>query len=292
LERFALASIAVALIVMAIKALAWRVTGSVALYSDALESTVNVVAAVVAFASLRYSRKPPDEDHPFGHHKSEYFSAVIEGVLIVVASGAIIVEAVRALLAPHGIDAPWTGLAISAVATAINAALGIVLTREGRSAGSPALKADGQHVLADVYTSAGVIVGLVLAVSTGIWWLDPLLAVVVALNVLWQGFQLVGHSVDGLMDHAVDAETQAAIEAAIAASGRGAGGVHDLKTRVAGRVTFIEFHLTVPGAMPVWQSHAICDQVEAALMLAVPRARVTIHVEPDIAAPHGRSVPL
>jgi cation diffusion facilitator family transporter len=293
LEWFALGSLATALLVMALKFLAWRMTGSVALLSDAVESIVNVLAAGIAFASLRYARKPPDDTHPFGHHKVEYVSAVIEGMLILLAAGLILHAAGKAFLVGAVLPV-FTPAAFGVVLAGalINGLLAFVLLREGRKAKSPALTADGMHVWADVISSLAVVAGLVLAIATGLSWLDPLLAALVALNIVWQGWKLVSSSVDGLMDHAVDGETQRAIEAAIMASGHGAAGAHDLKTRVAGRATFIEFHLTVDGAMEVARSHAICDRIEAALIQAVPRARVTIHVEPAGAKPHGRSLAL
>lgn len=293
LEAFALLSIAVALLVMGMKFLAWRLTGSVALLSDALESIVNVLAAAIAFGSLRFSRRPPDDTHPYGHHKVEYFSAVIEGVLILLAAGLILHAAGKSVLAGLTVPAmPAAAYGVIIAASAINALLAHVLVREGRQANSPALIADGTHVWSDVVSTIAVVAGLVFAVATGIAWLDPLLAALVALNILWQGWKLVSASVDGLMDHAVDANTLKAIETAIGEAGHGAIGAHDLKTRVAGRVTFIDFHLTVDGAMPVARSHAICDRIEAALVHAVPKARVTIHVEPAGAKPHGRTLAL
>ena len=282
----------VALGVMAMKLVAWRLTGSVALYSDALESTVNVVAAALAWMTIRISRKPPDANHPFGHHKVEYFSAVIEGILIVLAAIAILMEIRKTLVDPAPITEPVLGLAIVCVATGINAALGMVLLREGRAAKSPALSADGAHVMADVWTSLAVIAGLLINAATGLPYVDQALAAMVAVNVLWQGFRLVSQSVDGLMDHAVGPEDQALIEAAITENAKGATGVHDLKTRVAGRVTFVEFHLLVPATMRVRDSHAICDRLETALARAIPRVRTTIHVEPDDMDPHGHEVSL
>ncbi|MCU0830282.1 MAG: cation diffusion facilitator family transporter [Rhizobiaceae bacterium] len=293
LEAFALGSLVTALFVMGLKFMAWQMTGSVALLSDALESIVNVLAAGIAFGSVRYARKPPDDTHPFGHHKVEYVSAVIEGMLVLLAAGLIMHAAGKTLLAGPVIpDLSAAAYGVVIAGGAINAALAFVLIREGRAARSPALVADGMHVWADVLSSAAVLAGLVLASATGLAWLDPALAGLVALNILWQGWKLISSSVDGLMDHAVDAETQASIEAAISAAGAGALGAHDLKTRVAGRATFIEFHLTVDGAMPVAASHAICDRLEAALAAAVPKARVTIHVEPAGAKPHGRTLTL
>lgn len=274
-------SIVIALAVLALKALAWWITGSVALYSDALESIVNVIASGAALYAIRLSHKPADQDHPFGHHKAEYFSAVLEGVLIVVAALLILVAAWRALQVPVTLDQPWTGLAVNGFASAINAIWALVLIRNGRSARSPALVADGHHIMTDVFTSVGVIAGLIGAVVTGWTILDPALAVVVAVNILWQGWKVIGSSVGGLMDMAVDKDEHMRIRDLISTNCKGALEVHDLKTRIAGRATFIEFHLIVDGDMTVRESHVICDRIEDALKAEIPSVRVTIHVEPE-----------
>lgn len=280
-RRLAFWSIPVALGVMALKYVAWLVTGSVALYSDALESIVNVIAAIAAWLAIRVSQRPADEDHQHGHHKAEYLSAVLEGVLIVLAALLILREALPALMVPQPIEAPWQGLAINGFATLINLAWASLLIRVGRTERSPALEADGRHVMTDVLTSVAVIGGLVAALATGWHVLDPLLAIIVAANILWQGWKVVGSSVQGLMDVAVDADEEARIRAIIAENSRDAIEIHDLKTRIAGRATFIEFHLVVDARMSVGASHAICDRIEAALKAAVPSVRVVIHVEPD-----------
>ncbi len=274
-------SIAVAAAVFLLKALAWWLTGSVALYSDALELVVNVIASGAALYAIRVSHRPADQGHPFGHHKAEYFSAVLEGVLIVVAALLILVEVARAWKTPMPLDQPWTGLAINAAAAAINALWAGILIRTGRAERSPALVADGQHIMTDVVTSIGVIVGLAGAVVTGWRVLDPLLAVIVAANILWQGWRVIGSSVQGLMDMAVDPDEATRIRSIISANSKGAMEVHDLKTRIAGRATFIEFHLVVDSDMTVGQSHVICDRIEEALRAVIPSVRVTIHVEPD-----------
>jgi cation diffusion facilitator family transporter len=230
-KRLALWGIPLSLFVMGLKLVAWWVTGSVALLSDGLESSVNVVAAIVAFAAITYAAKPADKTHPFGHHKAEYLSAVLEGVLIVVAALLIVAEALPAVLAPTQMEAPALGLAINFLAGVINVIWAYTLIRAGKRYRSPALSADGQHILSDVVTSIGVLVGLVLAIATGYAVLDPLLAVLVALNILYQGWKVIAHSVDGLMDHAVEPEEAEAIQVAIAAHGAGSLGVHDLKTR-------------------------------------------------------------
>ncbi|MBZ9893968.1 cation diffusion facilitator family transporter [Mesorhizobium sp. BR1-1-6] len=279
--RLAFWSIVVACVVLALKLAAWYITGSVALYSDALESIVNVIASAAAFWAIQVSYKPADQDHPFGHHKAEYFSAVLEGVLIVVAALLILNEVWQSWLHPVPLQQPWEGLAVNGVATVINAFWAWALIRTGRNARSPALVADGQHIMTDVVTSVGVFAGLVGAVLTGWQILDPALAVIVALNILWQGWHVIGSSMNGLMDRAVDTQEHMRIRDIISANCKGALEVHDLKTRIAGRATFIEFHLVVDADMSVGASHVICDRIEDALQAEIPSVRVTIHVEPD-----------
>jgi len=274
-------SIVVAFGVMGLKFVAWRVTGSVALYSDALESIVNVITAVAALWAIRVSFQPADKDHQHGHHKAEYFSAVLEGVLIVVAALLIFSQVWQTLRAPVPLERPWEGLAINGAAALINAIWALILIRNGRKAKSPALEADGHHIMTDVLTSVGVIVGLLASVATGWAVLDPLLALLVAVNILYQGWRITGESLSGLMDKAVDVEEHMRIRDIISAQSRGALEVHDLKTRIAGRATFIEFHLVVDAAMTVGDSHVICDRIEAALREEIPSVRVIIHVEPD-----------
>lgn len=279
--RLAFWSIVVAFAVMALKFLAWRMTGSVALYSDALESIVNVIAAAAAFWAIRVSHRPADSDHQHGHHKAEYLSAVLEGVLIVLAALLIVFEVWRDWGTPFDMAQPWQGLAVNGLAAAVNAGWALLLIRIGRTARSPALVADGRHIMTDVVTSIGVIAGLVAAIATGWRLLDPALALIVAANILWQGWKVIGQSMQGLMDIAVDAETERRIRDLISINSKGALEVHDLKTRIAGRATFIEFHLVVESVMSVGESHIICDRIEAALEGEIPSVRVIIHVEPD-----------
>lgn len=280
IRRFAFWSIPLAFGVMGLKFVAWYVTGSVALYSDALESTVNVTAAFVAFVAIGYAHKPADEGHPFGHHKAEYFSAVIEGVLIVVAALLILRESVMGLMDPKMLDAPVLGLAINGAAGGINAVWAMILLREGKRYRSPALKADGHHILSDVVTSVGVILGLVLAIIFDEPRLDPLLALIVACNVLWQGWKVIASSFDGLMDKAIDPLEAAHIHDLIKAHANGAIEAHDIRTRMAGRISFVEFHLVVDGDMTVEASHKICDRLEAVLKKEIEGVQVIIHVEP------------
>jgi cation diffusion facilitator family transporter len=276
-----LVSIAVAAAVLALKVLAYWVTGSVALYSDALESIVNLITALIALYAIHVAAQPADRRHQFGHHKAEYFSAVLEGVLIVVAALMIFREAYDAYVRPRALTEPVQGLIVNGAATAINAAWSAFLLTWGRRQRSPALVGDGWHLMTDVATSVGVIAGLALATATGWQLLDPLLAALVALNILWAGWRLVRQSVGGLMDEAVTAEVGRQISQVIAGNAEGAIEAHDVKTRAAGRVTFIEFHLVVPGTMTVAASHGICDRLEEALTRAVPGAQVLIHVEPE-----------
>lgn len=275
------ASIAVALTVMAIKYLAYAVTGSVALLSDALESIVNLVTAIAALIAIRVSKRPADKRHPFGHHKAEYFSAALEGMLIIVAALFILREAYDALLVPRALTEPALGILINVAATLLNAVWAWFLISRGRAWRSPALAADGWHILADVVTSLGVLAGLVLAAATRWYVLDPLLAAMVAIHILWAGFKLATESLSGLMDETAGAEIEDRIRGLITSNGDGALQVHDIRTRTAGSVTFVEFHLVVPGSMTVAQSHVICDRLEAAIEVGIPGAEVIIHVEPE-----------
>jgi len=279
-RKIALGSLAVSLIVLLIKGLAYRVTGSVALFSDALESVINVVTALAAIAAIRFAAEPADDRHPYGHHKAEYLSAVVVGVLIVLAGVAILHEAYNSLLAPKPIDAPLLGVAISSVATVLNAAWSAVLIRQGRRHHSAALVADGKHLLADVVTSAGVAAGVGLAIVTGIHVLDAVVAGLVALHVLWSGWEVFKENSGSLLDETVPDDQLATIRQVLADHAQDAIEFHDLRTRYAGKATFIDLHLVVPGEMTVARSHEICDRIEAALTQALLEAVVTIHVEP------------
>ncbi|WP_333673102.1 cation diffusion facilitator family transporter [Elioraea tepidiphila] len=284
--RLATASLAIAVAVLALKAAAWWITSSVALLADAVESIVNVAASTTALAAVLYSQRPADANHPYGHAKAEYFSAVFTGALIVLAAISILREAWFALLSPRAPDQPALGLAVSAVATVVNAAWAWVLIRRGRRLGSPALVADGRHLVADVVTSLGVIAGVGLVALTGELWLDPALAAATAANILWSGWRLMRESVGGLMDEAVAAESLDKIRTLVSSHAEGAIEAHDLRTRQAGRFTFIEFHLVVPEEMRVGDAHAICDRIEAALKAELEPAVITIHVEPPHKAKH------
>ena len=282
--RLAAGSVAVAVAVLALKATAWWVTGSVALYADALESIVNVAAALAALLAVRLSALPADANHPYGHSKAEYFSAVLEGALIIVAALLILHEAWGAFQAPRAPEQAGIGLAVAAVASGINAAWALFLGRRGKALRSPALMADARHLWADVVTSVGVLVGVGLVTLTGLLWLDPLLAALTAVNILFSGWRLLRESVGGLMDEAVPPATMERIRRIVAEQASGAIEAHDLRSRHAGRHTFLEFHLVVPGDMRVSESHEICDRIEAALKAELEDAIITIHVEPEAKA--------
>jgi cation diffusion facilitator family transporter len=284
--RLAAGSVAVAVAVLALKAVAWWVTGSVALYADALESIVNVAAALAALLAVRLSALPPDANHPYGHAKVEYFSAVLEGALIIVAALLILHAAWGAFMAPRAPDQVGIGLAVAAVASGVNAAWALFLSKRAKALRSPALMADARHLWSDVVTSAGVLVGVGLVTLTGILWLDPLMAALTAVNILISGGRLLRESVGGLMDEAVPPATLERIRRIVAEQASGAIEAHDLRSRHAGRHTFLEFHLVVPGDMRVSESHEICDRIEAALKAELEGAIITIHVEPEGKAKH------
>ncbi len=272
--------------VLALKTGAWWLTGSAALFSDALESTVNVAASLIALTALRLAEKPADANHPYGHEKAEFFAAVVEGALIIVASLAILSHAYATWRDPQDITAPWPGLALNGLATGLNAVWAGVLVRAGRANRSMVLTADGRHLWADVAASGGIAAGLALALWTGLPQADPALAALVALYVLWSGMRLIGQSVGGLMDAAPAADVVERIRRLVGMHAEGALEAHDLRTRHAGRLTYLEFHLVVPGATSVSDAHAICDRIEAALREEMQHLVITIHVEPEGKAKH------
>ncbi len=272
-------SLGVGLLVLAAKFLAYRWTGSVALYSDALESVVNVAGAGAAFLALRISSAPPDRNHPYGHTKAEYLSAGFEGGLIAVAAVLILLAAIRRLFSAEPLPRLTEGLALSAASTAVNGILGAYLLARARKENSPALSADGIHLWTDVVTSLGMVVGLVAAKLTGLWMLDPLLGLLLAGNILWAGYGIVRDSLGGLIDEGLSSETVAAIEESLAREGTGCA-VEGLRSRRAGRAVFVEFTLAVPGSLAVREAHALCDRMEEAVRRTVPQASVTVHIEP------------
>ena len=281
LERYAWLAIAAALATITLKAFAWWLTGSVGLLSDALESVVNLAAALLALSMLRLAASPPDADHPYGFSKAEYFSAGIEGALIVLASAGIVWAAIPRLMAPRELDMPLAGLALTIIASAINLAVAKVLLRAGREHHSITLEADGRHLLTDVWTSAGVIVGVALVFATGWLYLDPLIAIAVSLHILWTGFGLMRRSVRGLLDPAISSEDQREIATLIAEYSRRYGiSFHAVRTRQAGARRFVSFHLLVPDAWTVAQAHQLSEEIEARMRSMVPNAAIFTHIEP------------
>ena len=273
-------SVAVALATITLKTLAWWVSGSVSLLSDALESLVNLAGAVFALAMVIVAARPPDDDHPYGHHKAEYFSSGFEGVLIVAAALAIIWAAVDRLLHPQALDAVGLGIALSVVSSVLNGALAWAMLRKARAHRSIALEADARHLYTDVVTSAGVVLGLFGVMATGWLWLDPLLAIAVALNVMREGVSLVRRSSDGLMDRAVEPETLAEIERTLEVFRHQAIRFDHLTTRRAGQRRFVDMHMHMPSNWTLGRAAALRTSVEQALMAAVPGLRASIQLLP------------
>lgn len=274
-------SLGAGVVILALKWVAYGLTGSVALYSDALESLVNVVAAAVAVFVLIVSARPPDTEHAYGHSKAEYFSSGFEGALILVAAALIIWEAGSRLLDPKIPAALDIGALVSLAAAAANGFLGLFLVRTGDRENSPALKADGAHILTDVWTTVGVWAGIGLALLTGWWVLDPLLAIAVGINILFTAYHLMRDSVSGLMDQSLGPEELENLRSVLAEAMGPAIQIHALKTRRSAATVFVEFHLVVPAAMSVAQADLLCDRLEAAVQKVFPGAAITIHVEPE-----------
>jgi cation diffusion facilitator family transporter len=275
-----LLSIAAAVLTLSLKSAAYFLTSSVGLLSDAVESVVNVVAAVTAYLSLYYAAKPVDESHTYGHEKIEFFSSGLEGVLILAAAAAIAWYAVQRLLTPQDLQPLGLGLAISLLASLFNGFTAAVLLRAGRRYGSIVLEADGWHLLTDVWTSVAVLLGLSLVWLTRIQLLDPLIALAVSANILWTGFSLIRRSFDGLMDRALPPPEQATVRAAIEQHLGPNMDYHALRTRRAGRRRFADFHLLVPGRLTVQEAHTLTGRIEESVRSALPELEVTVHIEP------------
>ena len=286
-KTVALGSIGVGALVLAMKTVAWLLTGSSALFSDALESVINVAASGLAFAALSYAERPADKNHPYGHDKAEFFAAVLVGVLIIVAALSIFENGWASWRRPEPLRLPGIGLPLNVVATVLNAAWAGVLGQAGRRSRSAALKADSRHLWSDVATSVGVLAGVGVVLATGVLWVDGAVAIAVGLHVLWSGWGVVRESVGGLMDEAPSEDIMERTRELLNRSAEGAIEAHDLRMRLAGRMTYLEFHLVVPGAMQVADAHTICDRVEAALKAETPGLVVTIHVEPEGKAKHS-----
>lgn len=286
LQFIAWGSIAIAIAVLGLKYVAYILTGSVALYSDALESIVNVVTAIAALLAVRLSARPASQNLPYGYHKVEYFSAVMIGVLIILAALSILHAAYKDFINPKPLLSAYEGLAVSAVAGLINGFWCWFLLKKSQQLRSFALKADARHLLTDVISSFAVVFGVFIVAATGLEVLDPALATFVAINILWSGWKLISESIGGLMDVSVGSQMLERIREIIALNAKGAIEAHDILTRQAGRAVFIEFHLVVPGKMPVDEAHEICDQIEDKLKEEIPHTHITIHLEPDNKAKH------
>ncbi len=290
LKRMAMLSIATSVATMALKFGAWYITGSVSLWSDAVESFVNLAAGLTALGALTIAGRPADEDHAFGHEKAEYFASGVEGGLILVAAAAIIWSALQRLLAPQPLESLGLGIVVSIAAAAMNFATATVMLRAAKRYDSITLEADAKHLLTDVWTSAGILLGLAVVIFVPGWSiLDPLMAIAVGIHIIFTGVDLVRRSADGLMDAALPAAEIQEVRKAIRAELPPDADFHALRTRKAGRARFIEFHLVVPGDDSVAKAHALCDRVESALESRLANTRVTIHVEPfdDIRASSG-----
>jgi cation diffusion facilitator family transporter len=273
-------SIAAALVTIALKALAWLLTGSVGLLSDALESLVNLAGACMALAMLSIAERPEDAGHGFGHGKAEYFSSGFEGLLILFAAIAMAMAAGERLLNPQPLEAVGVGLAVSAVAALINLLVGRVLLLTGRRQRSITLEADAHHLLTDVWTSLGVIIGVGAVALTGWLWLDPILALLVASNIVWTGWRLLRRSANGLMDASLPPEQQAQILEVLKSYRRQGIDFHALRSREAGARSFISLHVLVPGAWTVMRAHQLVEELESELRRELPHASVFIHIEP------------
>jgi cation diffusion facilitator family transporter len=280
LRRFAWLSIAAAVATIALKALAYLLTGSVGLLSDALESFVNLAGALMALAMLSLAARPPDANHAYGHGKAEYFSSGVEGGLILIAAVSIAVAAVDRLLHPRPLEQLGLGLTISVVASLVNLGVSVVLMRAAKQYDSITLRANAHHLMTDVWTSAGVLVGVGAVAVTGWLWLDPLVALAVAANIVWTGVRIVHASILGLMDTALPAAELAAITAVLDRYAGDEVRYHALRTRQAGPRRFVSVHVLVPGAWSVMRGHDLLERIEADIREALPLVSVLTHLEP------------
>jgi cation diffusion facilitator family transporter len=280
LTRFAWLSIGAAVLTIALKSIAYLLTGSVGLLSDAVESIANLISAIVALGMLTIAARPPDDNHTYGHSKAEYLSSTVEGILILVAAGGIIWAAVQRLLHPRPLEVLGFGIAITAAAAAVNFVVARVLIAQGRKRDSITLDADGQHLMTDVWTSTGVITGLTIAAFTGLQVLDPILALLVGVNVIWTGLVLLSRSIGGLMDTSVSNKDQASIETVMAEYRSRGVDFHALRTRLAASRRFVSVHMLVPGSWSVHDAHHVAEGFERDVNKALGAANVLTHIEP------------
>lgn len=279
LTRFAWLSIFAAMLTIALKAAAYYLTGSVGLLSDALESVVNLVAAIIALVTLTVAVKPSDEEHAYGHSKAEYFSSGVEGALILLAAGVIIWTAIPRLITPHPLEQVGLGLGISMLASVINLGVARVLMRAGRERNSITLEANAHHLMTDVWTSLGVLAAIGLVALTGWMRLDPIIAILVACNIVWTGVQLLRRSVSGLMDAAIPAAELARVEDVLQRYREQGIHFHALRTRQAGARQFVSVHVLVPGEWTVKRGHQLVDQIEANIREVLPNGHAFTHLE-------------
>lgn len=277
---YAWLSVATSIVTIALKFGAYALTGSVGLLSDAIEAIVNIVAALVALIILTYSAAAPDREHNFGHEKAQYFSSGIEGALIFVAAGGIIWASIPRLLAPQELEQIGLGMALSLAAAAANALCAWIMLKAARAHRSITLEADARHLLTDVWTTAGVLIGVLLVQFTGWLRLDPIIAIAVALQILWTGWTLITRSFQGLMDRAVPDEDQEKIVAVLSTLHDRGCDYHALRTRVAGAKSFVDVHILVPGRLSVQEGHDLVEKLENDIQAALPHVEVLTHLEP------------
>jgi cation diffusion facilitator family transporter len=277
---YTLLSIAAAVLTIALKFFAYKLTNSVGLLSDAMESGVNLIAALAAFWALSYAAKPPDREHPFGHAKAEYFSSGLESILIVIAAISIAIAAIERLSHPQAVEQIGWGLVLSTIATGLNGGVAYVLLKAGQRLRSITLRADAHHLLTDVWTSVGVVVGIFLVQLTGWLILDPLIAIAVAVNIVWAGFRLLGETGSGLLDRALPIKEQNLIKQIFIPYEQRGIVFHAMRTRVSGSHRFVSFHVLVPGQWTVQQGHDLCEEVELAIAQILPETQVATHLEP------------
>jgi len=280
LKRYALLSIAAALLTMGIKFTSYLITGSVGLLSDAMESIVNLFGGVMAWVMLSIAHRPPDEDHAFGHNKAEYFSSGMEGTLILIAAVSIGVAAVRRLIQPAPLQQLGAGMVVNFSASLVNLVVALIMIRAGKREGSITLEANGRHLMTDVWTSVGVLVGVGAVVLTGWERLDPLIALVVTGNIIWTGVVIVRRSVMGLMDTVLPEEEEARLHQILETYVGDDVHYHALRTRRSGSRRFVSFHVLVPGNWSIQRGHHLLEEIEAEIRSALPNVTVTTHIEP------------
>jgi cation diffusion facilitator family transporter len=277
---YAWLSVATSIVTISLKFFAYYLTGSVGLLSDAVESIVNIVAALVALAVLAYAEEKPDAEHNFGHEKAQYFSSGIEGALVFVASGAIVWTAIPRLVNPAPLEQIGLGLGLSVLASLANAGCAWLMLRAAREHRSITLEADARHLLTDVWTTAGVLIGVILVSMTGWLRLDPLIAIAVAVQILWTGWHLMSRSFQGLMDRAIPDDDRKAIIEVLDSLRHQGGDYHRLRTRVAGAKSFVDVHVLVPGSMSVQAGHDLVERLENEIQARLPHVEVLTHLEP------------